>query len=110
LFGIGRIGPKYSSFYNTGFVDVWELEKLMAEGAVGDVCGLHFNLRGEVTGSEFESHLIAIPLIDLLQLPIRLGVAGDRGKTFSILGAMHGGYISVLVTDSQTARDLLQLE
>jgi deoxyribonucleoside regulator len=110
LFGIGTIDPKYSSFYNAGFVDVRELEKLMAEGAVGDVCGLHFNLRGEVTGSEFESRLIAIPRTDLLQIPIRLGVAAGRGKTYPILGAMHGGYINVLVTDSQTASEILQFE
>jgi deoxyribonucleoside regulator len=110
LFGIGTIDPKYSSFYNAGFVDSQELEKLAAEGAVGDVCGLHFNLRGEVTGSEFESHLITIPRKDLFQIPIRLGVAGGKGKIFSILGALHGGYINVLVTDSQTARNLLQPE
>lgn len=110
LFGIGTIDPKYSSFYNAGFVDIHELEKLKAEGAVGDVCGLHFNLRGQATGSEFESHLIAIPRGDLLEIPVRLGVAGGRGKTMPILGAMHGGYINVLVTDSQTARDMLQFE
>jgi len=110
LFGIGTINPKYSSFYNAGFVDLKELRKLKAEGVVGDVCGLHFNLHGQATGSEFESHLISIPRVDLLRIPIRLGVAGDGGKTLPILGAMHGGYINVLVTDSQTARELLQFE
>jgi DNA-binding transcriptional regulator LsrR (DeoR family) len=110
LFGIGTVDPRYSSFYNAGFVDLDELEKLSGEGAVGDVCGLHFNVRGQVSGSDFESHLIVIPRGELLQIPIRLGVAGGRGKTSAILGALRGSYINVLVTDSQTATELLQFE
>jgi DNA-binding transcriptional regulator LsrR (DeoR family) len=110
LFGIGTIDPRYSSFYNAGFVGLEELEKLSGEGAVGDVCGLHFNVRGQVSGSDFESHLIVIPRRELLQIPIRLGVAGGRGKTTAILGALRGNYINVLVTDPQTATELLQFE
>ena len=110
LFGIGTIDAKYSSFYNAGFVNLDELEKLIAEGSVGDVCGLQFDLQGRAVCLDFENRLITIPRKDLLNIPIRLGVAGGPGKTEAILGALRGGYINALVTDSVVAKELLLKE
>jgi DNA-binding transcriptional regulator LsrR (DeoR family) len=40
---------------------------------------------------------------------MRLGVAGGEGKVAAILGALRSKYVNVLVTDSLTARKVLQL-
>jgi DNA-binding transcriptional regulator LsrR (DeoR family) len=47
--GVGSSEPEYSSFYQAGYVPLADLNFLRSLGIVGDVCGRHFNLEGEVT-------------------------------------------------------------
>lgn len=108
LLGIGTTSPEYSSFYLAGSVSLQELNNLRGEGAVGDVCGLHFNADGAPVCKEFSDRLVTIRRPDLLGIPIRVGVAAGAGKIHSILGALRGKYINVLVTDSLTARSILE--
>jgi len=110
LLGIGSAWPEYSSFYRAGYVPIEELNHLREMGAVGDVCGIHFDANGGDACLDFCERLVTIKKTDLLAVPIRIGVAGGPGKVESILGALRGGYINVLVTDSITARKLLDLE
>jgi DNA-binding transcriptional regulator LsrR (DeoR family) len=108
MFGIGTpTPPEFSSFYRSGHVTLEELEQLRSEGAVGDVCGYHFDQDGNACSLAFSERTIAIPGEDLLAIPIRLGVAGGVHKIPAIRGAIHAGYINVLVTDSQAAEGLL---
>jgi DNA-binding transcriptional regulator LsrR (DeoR family) len=109
LLGIGSTEPKHSSFYLAGYVPIGELDYLRASGAVGDVCGIHFDIHGREAGGEFNERLVAIHKEGLLAIPVRIGVAGGPGKVEPILGALRGGYINVLVTDSLTARRVLDL-
>lgn len=109
LLGIGSAEPAYSSYYLAGYVPLKDLEKLRQEGAVGDVCGLHFNIQGEDCCAEFCERSVTIYKKDLLNIPIRIGIAGGKGKAEPVLGALRGGYINVLVTDAMTARRVLDL-
>jgi len=77
------------------------------EGAVGDVGGLHFDLEGDPACEDFSDRLVSIRRKELLAIPVRLGVAGGEGKVDAILGALRGGYLNVLVTDSVAARKIL---
>ena len=45
LLGIGTTSPDYSSFYLAGYVTRRELDDLRKAGAIGDVCGLHFDIQ-----------------------------------------------------------------
>jgi DNA-binding transcriptional regulator LsrR (DeoR family) len=109
LAGVGSTAPEYSSFYLAGYLPLAELEQLRATGAVGDVCGLHFDGHGRACGEALTNRLVTIRRADLLAVPMRVGVAGGPGKVQSILGALRGGYINVLVTDDQTAAHVLNL-
>ena len=42
-----------------------------------------------------------------MKIPVRIGIAGGKEKTEAISAAVKGGYINVLITDLQTAKDLL---
>jgi len=42
-----------------------------------------------------------------MRIPIRIGVAGGAGKVRPIIGALRGGYLTHLVTDSLTAKRIL---
>jgi DNA-binding transcriptional regulator LsrR (DeoR family) len=107
LAGVGSTAPDYSSFYLAGYVPLQELQRLRRSGAVGDVCGLHFDLRGQACQDPLCRRLVTIQRSDLLRIPIRIGVAGGPGKIEPILGALRSGYINVLVTDNFTARHVL---
>jgi DNA-binding transcriptional regulator LsrR (DeoR family) len=110
LAGVGSTDPQYSSFFLAGYVPLAELNQLIKAGAVGDVCGLHFDISGKEICDEFCKRLVTISRKDLQSIPVRIGVAGGSGKTGPILGALRGGYINALVTDSNTARRLLDLD
>jgi deoxyribonucleoside regulator len=109
LLGIGTTSPEYSSFYLAGYVTRRELDDLRKVGAVGDVCGLHFDINGQPACDDFCARLVSIRRHDLLSIPVRLGVAGGEGKTDAILGALRSKYVNVLVIDSTTARKVLEL-
>lgn len=107
LLGVGTTTPEYSSFYLAGYISQQELQRLRREGAVGDVGGLHFDLEGDPACEDFSDRLVSIRRKELLAIPVRLGVAGGEGKVDAILGALRGGYLNVLVTDSVAARKIL---
>lgn len=109
LLGIGTTALDYSSFYLAGYITRRELEELRRAGAVGDVCGQHFDLKGRPACDEFSERLVSIRREDLLSIPIRLGVAGGEGKAEAILGALRSKYVNVLVVDSITAKKVLEL-
>ena len=109
LLGIGTTAPDYSSFYLAGYVTRRELDDLRQAGAIGDVCGLHFDLHGQPACEDFCERLVSIRRPDLLSIPLRLGVAGGEGKANAILGALRSRYVNVLVIDSVTARKVLEL-
>jgi DNA-binding transcriptional regulator LsrR (DeoR family) len=109
LFGIGSSDPKYSSYFLAGYVSREEMDQILASGAVGDIAGIHFDLHGKFVCEDFYQRLVTINYEDLLRIPVRVGVAGGTGKIAPILGALRGGLINVLVTDSITARKVIEL-
>lgn len=109
LLGVGSTAPQYSSFYLAGYVPLEELNQLIKANAVGDVCGLHFDVKGSEICADFCDRLVTIRKDTLHQIPVRVGVAGGMGKAQAILGALRGGYINILVSDNQTVRKVLEL-
>jgi DNA-binding transcriptional regulator LsrR (DeoR family) len=108
IVGVGSTEPEFSSFYQAGYVPLEDLNQLRSAGMVGDVCGRHFNIMGESPDLGFHERLVTISVGDLKNIPTRIAVAGGLGKIEAILGALRGGYINVLVTDSRVASKLLE--
>ena len=109
LVGVGSTEAANSSFYQAGYIPLEDLRVLQASGAVGDVCGLHFDVHGRPVGQAFTSRTVTISQDGLLEIPVRIGVAGGQGKVRPILGALRGRYINHLVTDTITAAELLNV-
>jgi deoxyribonucleoside regulator len=109
LVGIGTVlDPAYSSLYQGGHITLETLDALKREGAVGDVGGVHIDINGRVAGSALNERMVGISGDDLLAVPTRLAVAGGVAKAQAVLGALRGGYVNLLVTDSETAKAVLQ--
>jgi lsr operon transcriptional repressor len=77
---------------------------------VGDILGQFFDADGNVVDLPIHDRRIGIELSDLARIPKVVGVAGGLRKAEAILGALHGGFLNVLVTNELVALRLLELE
>jgi len=110
LVGIGSLVPEVSSLLRAGYLDREALTELRALGAVGDICGRHYDAHGRVMDIELNRCMVGIELKDLQGIEQVMGVAGDEAKAEAILGALRGGHINVLVTDDGAAGKVLTLD
>ena len=109
VFGIGDLSLNSSPF-KAGDVTEAMLHRMKAEGAVGDVCGQFIDAAGVPFDPDLSERTIAVELNILRTLNLSVAVAGGERKVEAILGALHGKYCNVLVTDQATARLVLERE
>lgn len=109
LVGIGSTRPEYCSLYQGGHISKDVLSALQKSGAVGDVSGHYFDIRGQKANIDFHQHMVGISKEDLLNIPTRIAVAGNPAKAEAIYAALSGGYANILVSDSQTITKVLEL-
>jgi len=107
LFGIGDLS-EHSSPYKAGFVDEETLQRLRAEGIVGDIGGRFYDAQGNPRAPDLAERTIAVELSNLRAKALSVGLAGGLRKVDAIRGALHGKYCNVLITDEQTASALLE--
>jgi DNA-binding transcriptional regulator LsrR (DeoR family) len=109
LLGVGSTKPEYCSLFQGSHISKQDLRTIVKSNAVGDVSGHYFDISGKLTDVDFHKRLMGISHKDLLNVPIRLGVAGDEEKAEAIYGALCGGFLNMLVTDNLTAIRILEL-
>ena len=85
-----------------------ELDDVLRKGAVGDVALHYFDALGRSVASGIEDRIIGITLDQLKRTPRVVGVSGGPNKLAAINGALRGGLINVLITDSLTAGRVLE--
>lgn len=107
LYGIGGVapgsGPLIEEIGPTG-----ELERLISQGAVGDISGIYFDSDGKYVPSAIEQRIISLTLDEIYALPDRAIVAMGENKVQAIAAAAKGGMITHLITDLATAESLLK--
>ncbi len=85
-----------------------ELESLLQNGAVGDIALRFFDIQGQPVQSEIDQRVIGITFAQLNRTRRVVGISGGAEKFQSVLGALRGKLINVLITDSINAEKLLQ--
>ena len=108
LLGVGSLDLSQCSFYLAGYVPKQEILEIQKTGAIGDVCGRFFNINGELTAMAYQNQLIGITIDDLKKIPVRIGVAGGEAKVDPIIGALRGNLVNILITDTETALEVLK--
>lgn len=79
-------------------------KKLLATGVVGEIEGTFYTIDGKRHNTIFSRHAcVPFPM----KCPVVLIAAGPE-KTNAIVGAIRGGFVNELVTDSNTAETLLE--
>lgn len=109
LVGIGNLSSE-ATLIRTETITQAEHQELLDKKAVGDVCGIYFDVQGRVIDFPGNQRRIARSLEDLKKIPFVVGIAGGLDKTQAILGALRGGLVNALVVDKITAERLLKLE
>ncbi|MEN6365008.1 MAG: sugar-binding domain-containing protein, partial [Rectinema sp.] len=95
--------------FQMGYLSGQDLQRLIGKGAVGDILCRFFDANGNIIEDEVHDRVIGIP-IDMLrdERKICIGVAGGASKIGAIIAAMRQKYINVLITDENTATDLMR--
>jgi lsr operon transcriptional repressor len=99
-----------ATLVHMGYLNARDARALRERGVVGDILGQFFDADGAVVDLPIHDRRIGIELADLARVPKVVGVAGGLHKTAAILGALHGGFLDVLVTNELAAIRLLELE
>lgn len=108
LVSVGVISQN-SGQYKTGYLSDEDLDYIQAQGAVGDICGSYFAQDGSPVRLEMNERTIAIEFDEMKTIPNRIGVSGGPGKALPNIGAVRAGLLNVLITDEDTAREMLNL-
>lgn len=104
--GIGA-AVEGATVLRNGILNEGELTVLKMQGAVGDVLNHFMDKDGNLIQTEIEDRVISTDLDKLRQLKNVVGVAGGKDKVSAIKAVLNGGYLNVLITDSDSAAELL---
>jgi deoxyribonucleoside regulator len=106
LVGIGTVDES-APLIRYGHIPPRDRKRLLAAGAVGDICTRFFTPEGEPV-HVLDERLIAIDWEQLKRVPIVVAMAAGVDKRDPILGALRAGCLNVLITDESTAREVLR--
>ncbi len=109
LVGIGDVSGE-NTLSQMGYISLPEIEILARGGAVGNIMAQFFDIKGEKVNCELHRRIVSLSIDKLRKLEKVIGVAGGGCKVESILGALHGKFINILITDELTAKSIIHLE
>jgi DNA-binding transcriptional regulator LsrR (DeoR family) len=90
-----------------GYLSEREWQGLLDGGAVGDIGARFFDANGQAVLHPLGGRVIGLSLEDFARIPTRLVAAAGSGKVLALRAALSAGLITVLVTDLDTANQLL---
>ena len=93
-----------------GYLTGEQLDRMREDGAAGDILSRFFKIDGSVYSDELNRRTTSFELNDLRGKKHTVGIAGGVNRIGGILGAVNGGYINTLVTDSLTAAQMLEMD
>ncbi len=109
LVGIGSMDES-ATIFHTGILNANDMLYLRMRGAAGDLLSHFLTRDGELIESPVEERLIGASLSTLRQLSNVIGVAAGIVKAEAIRAVLRGGYLDTLITDEETALQILQPE
>ena len=108
--GIGIPGRIDHTLARAGYMTNKELKYLSANGAVGDMCLQFFDRNGNTEPfRHYNDRVAAMRLEDIRRIPSKIGIAGGEKKAAAVAGAVRGGFINILIIDSECARQMIKM-
>lgn len=84
------------------------IDELLAAGAVGDIIGHYLDRSGRPLAHDMNERVIALDLEEYRRIPCRIITSGGPHKHNTLRAALSAGLATVLVTDTESARWLLE--
>lgn len=109
IVGIGSVSDN-ATIFKYGIANNEDLTLLKMQGAVGDILSQFYDKNGNILESDLHNKLIGIKLDKLKESNQTIGVAGGIHKVQAIYSALIGGYLNILITDEDTATELLKFK
>lgn len=106
--GIGGMNESATILTN-GMLTHNDFLLLSMKGAVGDILCHFIDKDGNPVSSDIEGRLISTSLDTMKSLENTIGVAAGKNKVEAILAALRGELLDILITDEDTASEILNL-
>ncbi|MBJ7290346.1 sugar-binding domain-containing protein [Williamsia sp.] len=106
LFGVGSVSTS-TTLFEGAFIDSAVLGELEHLGAVGEIGGRFYDIDGVPVDSSLVGRTVSVPLDRVHECTTTILVSGGAHRQESILGALRGGFATILVTDLDTSQWLL---
>ncbi len=84
-----------------------EFHSVKAEGAIGNFLGYYIDIAGRIVDHPINQRIIGVSGDEFKKIPHRMMISGGENKVTALLAVLGQGLVSDLVTDSQTAKALL---
>ena len=97
-----------SVLVESGYLAASDVESLVARGAVGDLVGRFIDAEGRVVDEDLDGRTVGIGLDGLRSADWAIAVIGGRDKHAVARAVARSGLCSVLVTDEETAKAVLE--
>ncbi|MCI1290524.1 MAG: sugar-binding transcriptional regulator [Lactobacillus sp.] len=105
MYTVGTV-RRQAMMFNLGYFNEQEIAALQAS-AVGDINAHFIKADGSLADPELDKRTAAVLLDDLKQKEYSILIAGGPAKLLPIKAALAAGYPNVLITDTKTAKSLL---
>ena len=106
MYTIGSFGFN-SALVKSNYFDAAEVDELLKNGAVGDICSRIITHDGDICSKTANARTIGIDLDDIRAKDHSIAVAGGREKLPAIRAALKAKLCNMLVTDEWVANELL---
>ncbi|NOY78283.1 MAG: sugar-binding transcriptional regulator [Calditrichaeota bacterium] len=90
------------------YFDPAEVESLLKNRAVGDICSRIITEDGDICSPDLDARTIGIDLQELHKKPFAIAVAGGAKKARAVYAGILGKHFNVLITDERVAMKLLE--
>ncbi len=92
---------------DSGYLTTADIDRLVEEGAVGDVVGRYIDADGRVVDAGLDARTVGLSLDDLRRADIAIAAITGTPKRAIAAAVVASGLCTVLVTDESTAQHLL---
>lgn len=87
-----------------------DYEELKLREAVGDCCCRFYDGYGKLLNGDLNHRTIGLSLNELAKVPQSVGIARGISKARSIVPLLEKGYLTTLITDQETAQEILRIK
>lgn len=106
-FGLGGLTHQ-SVLLGSGYLDDDDIARLKSLNSVGDIMGRFVDRNGKIADPQLDDRTIGMRLEALARKERVIGVAAGEDKHLITAACLRAGYVTDLVTDEGTARQILE--